>query len=46
MRGPCVDLNGTFKQFMFYKKDDCNNRNVGYFITMIYVKGCDIGLRD
>ena len=43
MRRLCVDLDGTFKHFMFYEKDDCNNRTVGYFITMIYVKESDIG---
>ena len=46
MRWLCVDLDGTFKYFMFYEKGDCNNRTVSYFITMSYVKGCDTLLRD
>ena len=46
MRRLCVDLDGTFKHFIFSEKDDYNNRIVGYFITMSYVKGCDTRLRD
>ena len=30
----CVDLDGTFKYFMFYEKGDCNNRTLSYFVTM------------